>query len=83
MINLAAAWLNYCNKRNIVVPTARERCESLRLAITKCEYFEYELCKCQTWSTHMNHILNVKNPSDIHSLEIPIEYKVKYYFFYF
>lgn len=76
MTNLSTAWSNYCNTSNVVVPAARKRCENLRLAITNCEHFEHELCKFQTWCTHMNHLLSVRNTSEIHGLEIPIDYKV-------
>lgn len=57
------------------LPAARERCESLRQAITKCDYFEQALCNCQSWCNHMNHILNLQISSDIHGLDVPHDYK--------
>lgn len=76
MNNVAIAWSNYCNTRDPVISAARKRCEHLRLAITKCEYFEQALCNCQLWCNNMNHILNLRILSDIHGLDIPLEYKV-------
>lgn len=44
-------------KYDQIIPIARERCERLRHAIIKCDYFEQALCNCQSWSLHMSHIL--------------------------
>ncbi|KAI1731516.1 calponin homology (CH) domain-containing protein [Ditylenchus destructor] len=62
-------------KRNTVVPIARERCEALRQAVARCDYFEQALCNCQSWCAHMHHILNLRISSDIHALDVPHEYK--------
>uniref|UniRef100_A0A915DTQ8 Uncharacterized protein n=1 Tax=Ditylenchus dipsaci TaxID=166011 RepID=A0A915DTQ8_9BILA len=61
--------------RDQIVPFARERCEGLRQAVARCDYFEQALCNCQSWCSHMHHILNLRISSDIHALDVPHEYK--------
>lgn len=62
-------WDQLLRQREMILPLAKEKCDRcvvvvntniskeaflrLRMAVSKCDYFEQALCNCQSWTNHV------------------------------